>query len=144
MLRVNEMAACVLGANPLEVHAPEHTTRPSETALAKCDLPTDLTWYQFTRNTFASQWVMATASIEKLAAVLGHSSTEVTRRYAHLPPEHFGEASRQLLDVDLAHARADVVPLAKGGALGPKMAQAQDVAAAKNGDYARKGKDLGR
>jgi hypothetical protein len=47
-------------------------------ALKACDLPTDLTWYQCTRHTFASQWGMANGSIEKLAAVLGHSSTEVS------------------------------------------------------------------
>ena len=46
---------------------------------------------------------MANGSLEKLAAVLGHSSTEVTRRYAHLRPDHFREADRRLLDVDLHH-----------------------------------------
>ena len=62
--------------------------------LKACELSTDLTWYQCTRHTFASQWVMANGSIEKLAAEFGHSSTEVTRRYAHLRPDHFREADR--------------------------------------------------
>ncbi len=45
--------------------------------------------YQATRHTFASQWVMADGSIAKLAAILGHSTTEVTKRYAHLIPGRF-------------------------------------------------------
>ncbi|HEX9048979.1 MAG TPA: site-specific integrase [Anaeromyxobacter sp.] len=98
-------------------------------ALTLCKLSADLTWYQCTRHTFASQWVMANGSIEKLAAVLGHSSTEVTRRYAHLRPEHFKDADRRLLDADLFHG-GDVVPIARdaagGGALGPRMAHAGD------------------
>ncbi len=84
-------------------------------ALRVCKLSTDLTWYQCTRHTFASQWVMANGSIEKLAALLGHSSAEVTRRYAHLRPEHFRDADRKLLDVDLAHPGAEVVPLTADG-----------------------------
>ena len=80
-------------------------------ALAACELPTELTWYQCTRHTFASQWVMANGSIEKLAAVLGHSSTEVTRRYAHLRPENLPEADRHLLDVDLGQPAGGVVSI---------------------------------
>jgi hypothetical protein len=77
-------------------------------ALKEAKLPTALTWYQCTRHTFASQWVMANGSTEKLAAVLGHSSTEVTRRYAHMKPDHFREADRQLLDVDFEQAGAAI------------------------------------
>ncbi len=91
-------------------------------ALVACDLPATLTWYQCTRQTFASQWVMADGSIEKLAAVLGHSSTEVTRRYAHLRPEHFRDADRRLLAVDLTPRERAVVPLPRSGALGHEMA----------------------
>jgi integrase len=63
-------------------------------ALAKCGLPGELTWYQTTRHTFASHWVMSGGSMEKLAAMLGHSSTEVTKRYAHLRPDAFGDEDR--------------------------------------------------
>ncbi len=48
-----------------------------------------ITWYQATRHTFASQWVLNGGSIEKLATILGHSSTWVTERYAHLKPDLF-------------------------------------------------------
>jgi integrase len=44
-------------------------------------------FYRATRHTFASQWVMAGHSIEKLSKILGHSSVLVTEHYAHLKPE---------------------------------------------------------
>lgn len=47
-----------------------------------------LTWYQATRHTFASQWVMHERPIEKLAQTLGHGSTWVTERYAHLRDDY--------------------------------------------------------
>jgi integrase len=51
-------------------------------------------WYHCTRHTFASHWVMAGGSLEKLAHILGHSSTEVTKRYAHLRPDAFTDEDR--------------------------------------------------
>jgi integrase len=68
--------------------------------LRRAGLPR-LTFYQATRHTFASQWVMAGHSIEKLSKVLGHSSIKITEVYAHLKPEtmsipdviSFGEGS---------------------------------------------------
>ncbi len=77
-----------------------------DTALEKCGLPPSLTWYQATRHTFASQWVMAGGSLEKLAAILGHSSTEVTKRYAHLRPDAFTDADRGLVRVKLGQKSA--------------------------------------
>src|SRR5262249_39010562 len=69
-------------------------------SLAGCGLSA-LTWYQATRHTFASQWVLARGSIEKLKDIMGHSSVVVTERYAHLEPELFRTADYQLLDIDL-------------------------------------------
>lgn len=66
-------------------------------ALEKRDLPR-ITWYQATRHTFASQWVLNDGSIEKLAST-GHSSTWVTERYAHLRPDLFKERDLAILDV---------------------------------------------
>lgn len=40
-------------------------------------------WYQATRHTFASHWVGTGRPIAQLAAILGHSTTWVTERYAH-------------------------------------------------------------
>lgn len=74
--------------------------RHLELALATCKLPS-MKWYHATRHTFASQWVLNDGNIEKLAAILGHSSTVVTERYAHLRPDLFSARERDLLKVDL-------------------------------------------
>jgi integrase len=60
-----------------------------------------LGWYEATRHTFASQWVMAGGSIEKLKEILGHYSVVVTERYAHLKPELFTAKDLGTLAVDL-------------------------------------------
>lgn len=85
-------------------------------ALEETGLP-HLTWYQGTRHTFASHWVLGGGSIEKLAKVLGHSSVLVTGRYAHLKPDLFRETDFELLDVDL-EAEGEVIPLKNGAADG--------------------------
>jgi hypothetical protein len=68
-------------------------------ALEACKL-TEMTWYQCTRHTFASQWV---ARSRKLAVVM--------QRYAHLRPDLFRDSDLRLLDVDLVAPPADVVEL---------------------------------
>lgn len=79
-----------------------HTIRAHlKKALEKLKLPR-LTWYESTRHTFASQWVLAGNSIEKLREIMGHSTVQVTERYAHLKPELFGAADRATLKVSLA------------------------------------------
>lgn len=70
-------------------------------ALKDCKLPEELTWYQCTRHTFASHWIMDDRSIEKLQQVMGHSSIMVTQRYAHLCPEMFTEKDLAAIKVDL-------------------------------------------
>ena len=82
-------------------HCDEHTlSKWLKKALKYLKLPS-LTWYQATRHTFASQWVLAGGSIEKLREVMGHHSVVVTERYAHLRPELFGAAERGRIKVDL-------------------------------------------
>ena len=54
----------------------------AEKWLARRELPA-LTWYQATRHTFASQFVLAGGSIEKLSKLMGHSRVTTTERYAH-------------------------------------------------------------
>lgn len=58
-----------------------------------------LGWYEATRHTFASQWVMAGGSIEQLREILGHYSVVMTERYAHLRPELF--PARELARIPL-------------------------------------------
>ncbi len=70
----------------------------------------ELKWYEATRHSFASRYVTAGGSLMKLAAILGHSATEVTLRYAHLQPGNFTEQERAFLDVDLAPSK--VLPMA--------------------------------
>jgi integrase len=41
------------------------------------------------RHTFASQWMMSGGDLFKLQKILGHKSTELTLRYAHLSPTAF-------------------------------------------------------
>jgi integrase len=60
----------------------------------------DVTWYQATRHTFASLFVMNGGSLEKLSEMLGHSTMLVTKRYAHLRPEAFStELGRLPIDL---------------------------------------------
>lgn len=60
-----------------------------------------LGWYEATRHTFASQWVLAGGSIEKLSKVLGHYSVVVTERYTHLRPDLFSAKDLGTVAVDL-------------------------------------------
>ncbi len=45
-------------------------------------------WYQCTRHTGASHRVAAGGNIATLAAIMGHSTTWVTERCAHLRPDY--------------------------------------------------------
>jgi integrase len=47
-----------------------------------------LTWYQGTRHTFASHYMMAGGDLAKLQAELGHSDIQTTQRYAKLSPDY--------------------------------------------------------
>jgi len=66
-------------------------------ALKTCGLK-NMTFYVAGRHTFASQWVLAGNSIYRLKEIMGHSSVDVTARYAYL--------TNQLTDAELA--RADI------------------------------------
>ena len=56
-----------------------------------------LTWYQATRHTFASQYMMAGGNVAKLQAELGHSDIQTTQRYAKLAPDFRTDRDRTLL-----------------------------------------------
>ncbi|MGI3004037.1 tyrosine-type recombinase/integrase [Shewanella algae] len=46
------------------------------------------------RHTFASHFVMNGGNILTLQRILGHSSIQMTMRYAHLAPEYLIEATK--------------------------------------------------
>src|SRR5712671_3684006 len=70
-----------------------------------------LGWYEATRHTFASQWVLAGNSIEKLSVILGHWSVTQTEVYAHLRPDLFSKADLGTIAVDLRPGSADPSPI---------------------------------
>jgi hypothetical protein len=80
-----------------------------------------LTWYQATRHTFASQWVLGGGTIEKLSKVMGHASVVTTERYAHLRTDLFREADYEVVRVDLSPGGAEVVALRPGSAESPAV-----------------------
>ncbi len=83
-----------------------------------------LGWYEATRHTFASQWVLAGGSIEKLSKVLGHYSVVMTERYVHLRPDLFADDQLGAIPLDLSPGAADPVQLgAKTGTAGEVPAE---------------------
>ena len=79
----------------------DHTLRAHlKTAVEELKLP-KMTWYQATRHTFASQWVMGGGSIEKLKEMMGHSTVQITERYAHLKTDLFGARDLGTIALDL-------------------------------------------
>jgi integrase len=87
-------------------------------ALKVCGLPVHLTWYQSTRHTYASQYVIAGGSLDHLAVLLGHTTTEVTQRYAHLSPTALSMADVSRVAVDLLAPRGEVEALENGQRMG--------------------------
>lgn len=80
----------------------DHTLRKHlALVLERLKLP-HVTWYQATRHSFASHWVLAGNSLEKLREIMGHTTIQVTERYAHLRPELFSDADRATIKVSLA------------------------------------------
>lgn len=81
-------------------------------------------WYAATRHTFASQWVLAGNSIEKLSVILGHWSVTQTEDYAHLRPELFSADDLSTIAIDVSPGSAAVK------AIGPEMAPPRSSSAA--------------
>ena len=76
--------------------------------LAELELP-QMRWYEATRHTFASQWVINGGTLETLREMMGHSSVTVTERYAHLVPGQYSEADRARVQVDVTPAPKTLV-----------------------------------
>ncbi|HVT07870.1 MAG TPA: tyrosine-type recombinase/integrase [Polyangia bacterium] len=67
-----------------------------------------LNWYRCTRHTFASHWVMDGRPIEMLKEILGHSTVQITERYAHLRVDLFRPEDLAAMSVDLSPVKAEV------------------------------------
>jgi integrase len=72
-----------------------------------------MTWYQATRHTFASQWVLTGGSIEKLREAMGHCSVTVTERYAHLRGDVFTAADLGRVAVDFTERTGKILPMSR-------------------------------
>jgi integrase len=77
-----------------------------------------LGWYEATRHTFASQWVMAGGSIEKLKEILGHYSVAMTEKYAHLRTDLFTQRDLGTIPLALGSGSVEVTDLRKVGVSG--------------------------
>ncbi|MCU1281456.1 MAG: integrase family protein, partial [bacterium] len=78
-----------------------------------------LTWYQATRHTFASHYMMAGGNVAKLQAELGHSDIQTTQRYAKLAPDYRTAKDRQLIRLPKVRGEGKIVafPTAVGSKL---------------------------
>jgi site-specific recombinase XerD len=70
----------------------------------------DYSWH-CNRHTFASRLVMAGVDLRTVAELMGHSSIQMTMRYAHLAPQHNRAAVDRLVPV--AESRSATKPRAR-------------------------------
>lgn len=95
---------------PAEYTRPQTLATHLRAALKKCGLP-PMTWYQCTRHTFASQFVLGGGSIEKLSKIMGHASITTTERYSHLRADLFRQTDYEVMPADLSTPKGNVVSL---------------------------------
>jgi integrase len=98
-----------LGTVPAFIR-PHTLAKHLNTALTACKLPR-ITWYQATRHTFASQFVLGGGGIELLSKIMGRASITTTEIYSHLRHDLFAEKAFDAVTVDLARPKGDVVPI---------------------------------
>jgi len=98
-----------LGTAPTFIR-PHTLAKHLNTALTACKLPR-ITWYQATRHTFASQFVLGGGGIELLSKIMGHASITTTEIYSHLRHDLFAEKAFDAVTVDLSKPEGDVVSL---------------------------------
>jgi len=78
-----------------------------------------LTWYQATRHTFASHYMMAGGDLAKLKDEMGHADVTTTQIYAKLSPNYRTERDRSLLELPPVESKGRV--LAFPGAISSKL-----------------------
>jgi integrase len=83
--------------HPAQYLSPNTLRSELSKALLACKLP-DITWYEATKHTFASHWLLRGRSIEHLAVILGHSDAETSRRYGHVRPNRMPESNFRVFE----------------------------------------------
>jgi integrase len=99
----------------LDIHTIGKAIRASLERKGLMPIPWDKPWYQATRHTFASQWMLGGGDIAKLTQQMGHCSVTVTERYAHLSPHLFRADDEQRIRVDLSAATGTVLQMGDSG-----------------------------
>lgn len=84
--------------------------RELSAALERLELP-PLTWYEATKHTFGSHWSREGGSLETLRIIFGQSSSEVTKRYAHLQPDQLRPEDTNRAQVDLRAGEVVALPV---------------------------------
>lgn len=102
----------------LDIHTIGKAIRATLERLGLMPVPWDKPWYQATRHTFASQWMLGGGDLAKLKEQMGHCSVTVTERYAHLSPHLFRSEDEQRIRVDLSAAAGTVLQMTDQG--GPR------------------------
>jgi integrase len=98
--------------SPCQYIRPHTLAKHLNKALAECKLPR-ITWYQATRHTFASQFVLGGGGIELLSKIMGHASITTTEMYSHLRHDLFAEKAFDAVRVDLSKPAGDVVSISR-------------------------------
>lgn len=103
---LNDVALAALGGlkrrgTHVFLNTEGHALRSSrdwfEPAVAEAEVR-DYTWH-CNRHTFASRLVMAGVDIRTVAYLMGHSTIQMTMRYAHLAPDHNRDAIARLVTI---------------------------------------------
>jgi len=93
------------GANPSK---PITIRKPFESAVARAGL-VDFRFHDL-RHTAASYLAMSGATLPEIAAVLGHKTLSMVKRYAHLSEQHTSAVVQRMADKFLSDADGDAVP----------------------------------
>jgi integrase len=84
----SEFVFCQDDGSPIDVH---HVYRDFHRAQARAGLKTRIRFHDL-RHTFASHFMMKGGNLYDLQKILGHTSSKMTERYAHLSPTHLENA----------------------------------------------------
>jgi hypothetical protein len=76
-------------------------------ALATLNLA-QMTWYMASRHSFATHFIVAGGSQDRLKDILGHSSLQTTERYVHAARSFDGEKERTIFRVSIGTIQEEI------------------------------------